>query len=333
MDKELKRLRLGNDSDILLAHHLALQLAGKGGVSILEQLNYAGLVTQHCLLAYVYQDEIIFSLRRQDDRYILCAITQQDLYSIEIDVPRDINIADIPLIPGYIEETKLQQEESYRDMQQFTLALSHELKNSIAKIKLAVSLVELEEMLPAVDTYVKIIHRASDRLERTMLNLNEIIRLRHLSGIAKKIAPINIFEDVKEEFSEALCGIDNTLNTHFSGVDEMNYVETYLRSIFSNVISNAIKYSHPGRPLRLLVKGRKTNSHTIFSFTDNGQGIDLSLYREKLFEPFSRFSSHAQGSGLGLYLIKTMVERNGGKIEVTSKPGEGTTFHFFLKEY
>jgi two-component system CheB/CheR fusion protein len=66
---------------------------------------------------------------------------------------------------------------------------------------------------------------------------------------------------------------------------------------------------------------------------DNGLGIDLQKYGNSLFEPFKRLTTQGEGSGLGLHLVKTMVEHNGGLIQVKSEPGIGTSFTLYLKEY
>ena len=69
------------------------------------------------------------------------------------------------------------------------------------------------------------------------------------------------------------------------------------------------------------------------AFADNGLGIDLSRQGHKLFRPFSRLTTRGEGKGLGLYLIKNMVEKNGGKVMLHSTPGQGTTVTCYLVEY
>jgi signal transduction histidine kinase len=64
---------------------------------------------------------------------------------------------------------------------------------------------------------------------------------------------------------------------------------------------------------------------------DNGLGMDLSLYKEKIFTLYSRFHSHVEGKGMGLYLVKTQANSLGGKIEVESQTGIGTTFKVYIK--
>ena len=115
--------------------------------------------------------------------------------------------------------------------------------------------------------------------------------------------------------------------------ETINYVEGYIRSIVGNMISNALKYAYPDRPPRLDIDFDMKDDHYIIHFTDNGMGIDLDKYGKDLFKPFKRFSSEGKGMGIGLHMINNMVQKNGGRIDVKSKPGEGTKFSVYLKEY
>jgi signal transduction histidine kinase len=333
MDYTLRQLPLTTDNDVLLAHELAMILAAKCSLKSLEQLSFASRVSQHSSLVYQKDETLTFSIHQLDDRIILRAATQKAGGRILVEVPALIEegSADTPI--NKQEECTGIREEEYLSMQQFTMALSHELKNSIAKIKLGISLVQLEEMPPRVKDYVQVIERASNRLEGTMRSLNDIIRLGHSQEVIKAISPAAVFREVKEDFAELVEAKKAAINSNLESVATIKYAEIYLQSIFNNVISNALKYASPDRPLQLDIAAHKENGFIVFTFKDNGQGMDLTNSKKRLFEPFSRFNTDTEGSGLGLYMLKNMVERNGGKIEVTSEPQKGTTFYFFLKEY
>ncbi len=99
-----------------------------------------------------------------------------------------------------------------------------------------------------------------------------------------------------------------------------------IRSILQNLIHNSIKYSKEAPIIN--ITSWKENNKLWIKVKDYGMGIDLERYRHKLFKMFSRLHPQAkvEGTGIGLYLVKQLVERNGGKIDVESKPNEGTTF-------
>jgi signal transduction histidine kinase len=70
----------------------------------------------------------------------------------------------------------------------------------------------------------------------------------------------------------------------------------------------------------------------VIDFADNGLGIDLKRYGNRLFGLYQRFHEHKEGKGLGLYMTHSQITAMGGKIEVESEPGKGTTFKIYFKQ-
>ncbi len=113
-----------------------------------------------------------------------------------------------------------------------------------------------------------------------------------------------------------------------------------IRQVFSNLISNALKFAPEEGQIRISSERfRENNLHWIeFSISDTGQGMDQADL-ELLFKAFSQgrnasqeMGGHERGTGLGLYIVKSIVEAHGGKVSVRSNPGHGTVFTFTLKE-
>ncbi|MFW5831377.1 MAG: ATP-binding protein, partial [Prolixibacteraceae bacterium] len=76
------------------------------------------------------------------------------------------------------------------------------------------------------------------------------------------------------------------------------------------------------------------NNYTLLTIKDNGTGIDMDQNGKQLFSPFQRFNKKkVKGTGIGLYIVKSIIEKNDGYIEVESTPGEGTAFYCYLKPY
>ena len=97
-------------------------------------------------------------------------------------------------------------------------------------------------------------------------------------------------------------------------------------------MSNAIKYRSDKRKLQITISTQRENHGVVLKISDNGMGIDLDNYGQKLFGLYQRFHDHVGGKGMGLYLVKTQVEALGGSISVESKVDHGTTFTITFKE-
>jgi signal transduction histidine kinase len=98
-----------------------------------------------------------------------------------------------------------------------------------------------------------------------------------------------------------------------------------LRSIVYNLLSNALKYRALDRPSRVHVQATYTGQSVVLAVHDNGLGMS-EMQQRQLFGLFQRLHTHVEGTGVGLYITKRLVENAGGTIAVQSQPGVGTTF-------
>lgn len=334
MRQELRQLFNETPGDLTIIHETALQLGDIAGLPIPEKISFAAELAVLCYKTTSPGNSILFTLEKNEKVSLLKATATKELNFIERQLPADKNFPVLPASGSSFWKTRRQLEESYDDMQQFTFAISHDLKNSLTKLKLALSLVGEEQFAEPVNTYVQIINRSAERLEKTMLSLNQLIELGFASASTVRTIPVaKVFEEVYDEFADSLLRVNASVSASFDGQPEINYVEAYLKSIFSNLLSNSIKYRLPDRPLQIKIELQPTADGVVLVFADNGQGLDMDKCGQKLFLPFTRFSTHVDGSGIGLYLIRSMVERNGGSVQVESAPGQGTCFRFLLKQY
>jgi signal transduction histidine kinase len=102
--------------------------------------------------------------------------------------------------------------------------------------------------------------------------------------------------------------------------------EVQLNQVFSNLIGNALKCLDPGRPGVIKVSGRNDDGQIIYCVEDNGIGISAEN-QEKVFAIFNKVDSEKDGEGLGLTIIRKILERHGGKIWVESEEGKGSRFY------
>lgn len=218
------------------------------------------------------------------------------------------------------------------EMQLFMYAMIHDLKAPISNLNSIFSLIksEVSEEKPLLMEKAEVVvHNMKDTID----NLNKLLVLKN--GKQEDIKRITLSKLLNDLLvSEISRDLDSpNLMANFEKCPYVFYPETYLKCILSNLINNAVKYRSDKRPLEIYLCSQKLGEDVLLTVRDNGQGINMVLEGRKLFKPFKRLSNSKEGSGLGLYLIKGLVEKNGGHIIVDSKQNVGTTFTLYLKEY
>ncbi len=113
------------------------------------------------------------------------------------------------------------------------------------------------------------------------------------------------------------------------GCSTIRFSEKNLRSVVYNLVSNAFKYRSPERTPQVHIRCASRAEYQVLTVTDNGLGMEEGRLSQ-LFSMFKRFHDHVEGSGIGLYMVKKIVENAGGRIEVESQLGVGSTFRVYF---
>ncbi len=137
----------------------------------------------------------------------------------------------------------------------------------------------------------------------------------------------NTLKLLKTQISEA----NATIITEIPEDVEINFSVSYLESILQNLILNSVKYKHPDRNPEIKIDCCYKENYLTLNITDNGIGINLEKYKDKLFGMYKTFHANKDSKGLGLFMSKNQIESLGGKIIVESKIDEGTTFKLYFK--
>jgi len=219
-------------------------------------------------------------------------------------------------------------------MKEFTYAISHDLKTPLSSLKLSSAYMENNPTATDILIYQGIVTRSVNRLDRTIQSLIEIIDLQNQNQqIIKELTFETLFHESLEEYEQFIKESGAKIEMDFSTAPGITYIEGHLQSLFHNLLSNSLKYKDEKRKLKIRVATKTGSKKIILTFSDNGMGMDMEKVKDRLFVPFNRFSGQVEGKGIGLYLIKSMIESNGGSVAVDSDPGKGTTFTFSLIPY
>jgi signal transduction histidine kinase len=220
-----------------------------------------------------------------------------------------------------------------QDLQQFSFITSHNLRAPVANLLSLLSLFNKEN--PADDFNQLLIEKfeeATQQLNQTLNDLVNILVIKSNNNIEREtISFTDIFIEVKKNIDNLLQQQHGKIQADFSAIDEIQYNRIHIESIFLNMISNAIRYSSPDRKPEIKVKSYKVDDWAIVEFSDNGLGMDLNRYGDRLFGLYQRFHGNKEGKGLGLYMTRSQIIAMGGKIEVESAVGKGTKFKIFFK--
>jgi PAS domain S-box-containing protein len=215
----------------------------------------------------------------------------------------------------------------------FVYMAAHDLKSPVNNLGVLMQMAA-EQPDPAKRQEVqRMIDISVRRLDQTINGLLEVISVEGSPSPARQVYFAALLHDILTELSlqgQAAEGI----RADFSAAEGIVYVQSYLHSILKNLVTNAIKYASSRRDLQVTIHTKPAaGGGVVLTVSDNGIGIDLKANGDRIFKPFKRFTQQAQGTGVGLYIIKTIVEKNGGNIQVQSAVNVGTTFTVLLKPY
>ncbi|MCS7165520.1 MAG: HAMP domain-containing sensor histidine kinase [Candidatus Calescibacterium sp.] len=213
--------------------------------------------------------------------------------------------------------------------------VSHELRTPLTSIRgFAETILQEDLSKEEIMKFVQIIYNESNRLNNLVNAILDISRIEaaKVHFKRKKFDIKDVIENVLELFYLRIKSSDLTIIREYS--DEESYIvfadEEKVEQILVNLIDNAIKYTPFGGEIRVGIK--KQDSEVLVSISDTGIGIP-DKDKPHIFEKFFRTSvsmSVAQGSGLGLVIVKYLVETLGGRIWFESQLSVGTTFYFTL---
>ncbi|MGE5679595.1 MAG: PAS domain S-box protein [Bacillota bacterium] len=241
------------------------------------------------------------------------------------------DIHDQKTIQQDLEKILNELERSNNELEQFAYSASHDLQEPIRMIKSYAQLLErkyngsFDEKAKSYFNYI------SDGALRMQQLVHDLLQYSRITTQAKPFQKIDLKDLLLEVEQDLRLSISES-KAHIE-YDDLPCVcgdSTQLRQLFQNLIQNAIKFRREVPP-SILVKGKRDGNEALISVSDNGIGIEPE-YHQRVFQIFQRLHERNKypGTGIGLALVKKIVERHGGKIWIESAIGKGTVFNFTL---
>ncbi|WP_460880858.1 sensor histidine kinase [Pontibacter rugosus] len=236
------------------------------------------------------------------------------------------------------EELMLKNRELHRintDLDNFIYTASHDLKAPIANLEGLVAVLK-HDLGPDISKHEEVVNRIENsitRLNNIILDLTDVSRIQQEDILVEPVHIEELLEEVKGSLEDLIASYGAVIDADFSGFTHIHYSKKNFRSILFNLVSNAIKYSSPERNpiIRINTEKLQDEDQYLLTVADNGLGIEKK-HTYKIFSMFKRMHSHVEGTGLGLYLVKRILENSEDRIEVESKVGQGTTFKLYFHQ-
>jgi NtrC-family two-component system sensor histidine kinase KinB len=213
--------------------------------------------------------------------------------------------------------------------------VSHELKTPLTSVRMGLHLL-LEEKIGALNPkQVELLLAAREDSERLLRMINDLLDLAKIeSGVRRmsleRRSPIDLVEKAVADLRDLAAAKDVRLRSDVeSALPDVLVEPQQIFHAFSNLISNAAKYTRAGEEI-VIAAQRDRDGGVRFSVTDHGPGIPLQ-YQPRMFEKFFRVpGTDSRGAGLGLAITREIVTAHDGHVGVNSQPGTGSEFYFVL---
>jgi PAS domain S-box-containing protein len=221
---------------------------------------------------------------------------------------------------------------SNRELEQFAYIASHDLQEPLRMVTGYMALLRRRYEGRLDKDAQEFIAFAYDGAQRMQSLISDLLIYSRLGTRAR---PFEL-TDVEAVLREAMANLQGAIRdsgavvTH-DPMPTLHADSSQLLQLLQNLISNAIKFRAPDRPPRVHIWARREDGHWLFGVSDNGIGI-MPQHRERIFMIFQRLHTRQNyaGTGIGLAIVKKVVERHGGKVWVESQVGEGSTFYFTI---
>jgi len=225
-----------------------------------------------------------------------------------------------------------EQEKLISDHETLLDTISHDIKSPLTSMVLTIGQLKKASSGNS-EQYNKLFNLLESSIRKMQHIINDLTdagKQKHRYKAEEELLNFeNILEDIRltlaVNIKESGAIIKSDIN-----VSEILYSRRKLRSIVYNLVNNAIKFTPAGRKPEIFIQTQREKNYIVITVRDNGIGIDEAK-QDAVFSKYFRVENAIEGSGIGLYLVKEIVNNSGGKISLKSQPGKGSEFKIYLK--
>ncbi|MEZ4230190.1 MAG: ATP-binding protein [Polyangiaceae bacterium] len=235
-------------------------------------------------------------------------------------------------VEAELQRTNQELQRSNADLERFAYVASHDLQEPLRMVAMYSELLAERYRGQLDEKADKYIAYAVDGAQRMRRLIDDLLLYSRVQSDAKPSAPTDLNAIVSEARELLAAAIEASgARVECDELPTLAGDAAQLRQVFTNLIGNAIKYVAPGTTPRVKVHAEQRPGEWVISVADNGIGVE-ARHAERIFEIFQRLHGREAypGTGIGLAIVKRVVERHGGRVWLESVPGEGSTFFIAL---
>jgi signal transduction histidine kinase len=225
-----------------------------------------------------------------------------------------------------VQERTIALEAKNRELDAFVYKSSHDLKGPLNSISGLATIGMMANDIPTMKEYFRLTRETSKRLQSTIEDLLSLTKVKEATVTNKTINIENLLNEILEDFSHDQIYSGIVISKKIDLKTEVVNDESLIKSIIQNLVENGLKYRDLRKETQTLdIRIYTKNDFTYIEVKDNGIGID-SEDKYKIFDMFYKINPKSIGTGLGLHILKTALNKLNGQIDLTSEKGIGTCF-------
>ena len=223
-------------------------------------------------------------------------------------------------------ERTIALEAKNKELDAFVYKSSHDLKGPLNSISGLATIGMMANDIPTMKEYFRLTRETSNRLQSTIEDLLTLTKVKEATVTRKQININNLLNEILEDFSHDQKYLNTIISKKIEIKSEILNDESLIKSVMQNLIENGLKYSDLRKEKQTLdIRIYTKHDYMYIEVKDNGIGIDPEN-KYKIFDMFYKINPKSIGTGLGLHILKTALNKLNGQIEMTSEKGVGTCF-------
>lgn len=226
-----------------------------------------------------------------------------------------------------LHQNKNNLERITKDQENFSYIITHDLKAPVSNLEALIS--TLKETDISEEEKYKAFHLVDSCLKNLKQKIEEVREVMEPKS-TNEIFLKDVLNEIKPLLANQIKEADVEIIEDFRRAPFVKFSKKNINTILLNLITNSIKYRDPNKKPIIEICSFNHSHYFVLQVKDNGKGMELS--KNNIFSKFTRIDTDVEGTGIGLFIVKKIVDEAHGKIEVESEPGKGSIFSIHLKK-